>query len=332
MTNILVVGGAGYIGSTVAAHLVKAGHRVTVFDDLSHGHRAAVPTSVELVVGDVENAAALNGVFGRRAFEVVMHFAGLIEAGESMTVPERYFRTNTAGTLSLLEAMLRYGVGRLVFSSTAALFGNPERTPVAEDGRMLPTNAYGASKLLIEQMLPWMNTAHGLRFACLRYFNAAGARDPDNGEDHRPETHLIPLVLKVASGQRENVSVFGGDYPTPDGSCVRDYVHVDDLARAHLLAMDALDEHQMLHYNLGNGEGFSVRQVIQSAREVTGHPIPCLEAARRAGDPATLVASSARIRAKLGWRPESPALKDIIASAWEWHRRHPHGYDGVARP
>ena len=332
MTNILVVGGAGYIGSTVAAHLVKAGHAVTVFDDLSHGHRAAVPTSVELVVGDVANAAALNGVFGRRAFQVVMHFAGLIEAGESMTVPERYFRTNTSGTLSLLEAMLRYGVGRLVFSSTAALFGNPERTPVAEDGRTLPTNAYGASKLLIEQMLPWMNSAHGLRFACLRYFNAAGARDPDNGEDHRPETHLIPLVLKVASGQRENVSVFGGDYPTPDGSCVRDYVHVDDLARAHLLAMDALDEHQMLRYNLGNGEGFSVRQVIQTAREVTGHPIPCLEAARRAGDPATLVASSASIRAKLGWRPESPALKDIIASAWEWHRRHPHGYDGVARP
>ena len=210
---------------------------MTVFDDLSHGHRAAVPTSIELVVGDVGDAAALDAVFGRRAFEVVMHFAGLIEAGESMKVPERYFRANSAGALSLLEAMLRHGVGRLVFSSTAALFGNPERTPVTEDGRMQPTNAYGASKLLIEQMLPWMNTAHGLRFACLRYFNAAGARDPDNGEDHRPETHLIPLVLKVASGQRENVSVFGGDYPTPDGSCVRDYIHVDDLARAHLLAM-----------------------------------------------------------------------------------------------
>jgi UDP-glucose 4-epimerase len=331
MTNVLVVGGAGYIGSAVTAHLVRAGHAVTVFDDLSHGHRAAVPNSIELVIGDVGDAAALDAVFGRRAFEVVMHFAGLIEAGESMKVPERYFRANSAGALSLLEAMLRHGVGRLVFSSTAALFGDPERTPVTEDGRMRPTNAYGASKLLIEQMLPWMNTAHGLRFACLRYFNAAGARDPDNGEDHRPETHLIPLVLKVASGQRENVSVFGGDYLTPDGSCVRDYVHVDDLARAHLLAMHALGERQMLHYNLGNGEGFSVRQVIQAAREVTGHPIPCREAARRAGDPATLVASSASIRAELGWRPEIPALKDIIASAWEWHRRHPHGYDGTAR-
>ena len=330
MMNVLVVGGAGYIGSTVAAQLVQAGHSVVVFDNLSHGHRQAVPAGAELVVGDIGDAAALDAVFAQRRFDGVMHFAALIEAGESMQVPEQYFHNNVASTLSLLEAMLRHKVGRLVFSSTAALFGNPERVPIEEDDRLRPTNAYGASKLLVEQMLPWLNTAHGLRFACLRYFNAAGARGPDCGEDHHPESHLIPLLLKVALGQRASVSIYGHDYPTPDGTCVRDYIHIEDLARAHLLAMAALADHEMLHYNLGNGEGFSVRQVIEVAREVTGHPIPCVEAPRRAGDPATLVASSARIRAELGWRPELPSLRDIIASAWEWHRRHPDGYAGVA--
>jgi UDP-glucose 4-epimerase len=329
MSRILVVGGAGYIGSTVAVHLRRAGHAVVVFDDLSHGHAQAVPPATELVVGDVGDAASLDAVFARGRFDVVMHFAGLIEAGESMKAPERYFRTNSAGSLALLESMLRHGVSRLVFSSTAALFGNPERTPVDEDGLTRPTNAYGASKLLVEQMLPWMNHAHGLRFACLRYFNASGARGPDDGEDHRPETHLVPLVLKVALGQRAAISVFGSDYPTPDGTCVRDYVHVDDLAQAHLLAMAALDDHPMLHYNLGNAQGFSVREVVEAARAVTGHPIPVIEAPRRSGDPANLVASSARIRRELGWRPETPALKDIIASAWRWHRRHPDGYDGT---
>jgi UDP-glucose 4-epimerase len=332
MMNVLVVGGAGYIGSTVTAQLVQAGHSVVVFDDLSHGHRQAVPAGAELVVGDIGDAAALDAVFARRSFDGVMHFAALIEAGESMQVPERYFHNNASGTLSLLEAMLRHKVGRLVFSSTAALFGNPDRVPIAEDDRLLPTNAYGASKLLVEQMLPWLNTAHGLRFACLRYFNAAGARGPDYGEAHQPESHLIPLLLQVALGQRPSVSVFGSDYPTPDGTCVRDYIHVEDLARAHLLALTALAEHEALHYNLGNGEGFSVRQVVEVARAVTGHPIPCVEAPRRAGDPAILVASSARIRAELGWRPELPALKDIIASAWEWHRRHPNGYGAEVRP
>jgi UDP-glucose 4-epimerase len=324
--KILVVGGAGYIGSTVTAQLVRAGHAVVVFDNLSHGHVEAIAAEAELVVGDVGDAAALDRVFGSRAFDTVMQFAAFIEAGQSMQVPEQYFRNNSAGTLSLLEAMLRHDVRRLVFSSTAALFGNPKRTPVAEDDRLQPTNAYGASKLLVEQMLPWLNTAHGLRFACLRYFNAAGARSPDHGEDHHPETHLIPLILKVALGRRPSISVFGSDYPTPDGTCVRDYIHVEDLGRAHLLAMTALEEHEMLHYNLGNGLGFSVREVIQAAREVTGHPIPCVAAPRRPGDPATLVASSCSIRAELGWQPELPSLKDIIGSSWEWHRRHPDGY------
>jgi UDP-glucose 4-epimerase len=326
--NILVVGGAGYIGSTVAAQLVAAGHCVVVFDDLSHGHRQAVPAAAELIVGDVGDAAALDAVFAGRAIDVVMHFAALIEAGESMKVPERYFRTNTAGTLTLLEAMLRHKVLRLVFSSTAALFGNPERVPIEEGDRLLPTNAYGASKLLVEQMLDWLHVAHGLRFACLRYFNAAGARGPDHGEDHRPESHLIPLVLGVALGRRASVSVFGNDYPTPDGTCVRDYIYVDDLAAAHLLAMAALADRATLHYNLGNGEGFSVAQVVEAARKVTGHPIPTVAAPRRAGDPAILVASSERIRAELGWRPRLPELTEIIASAWEWHRGHPNGYGG----
>ena len=329
--NILVVGGAGYIGSTVTAQLVGAGYTVVVFDNLSHGHREAIPHGAELVVGDIGDPAALDRAFKRCAFDAVMQFAALIEAGESMQVPERYFRNNSAGTLALLEAMLRHQVGRFVFSSTAALFGNPERVPVAENDRRQPTNAYGASKLLVEQMLPWLNTAHGLRFACLRYFNAAGARGPDHGEDHRPETHLIPLLLKVALGQRPSIAVFGSDYPTPDGTCVRDYIHVEDLARAHLLALTALADRDMLHYNLGNGHGFSVREVIDVARDVTGHPIPCVEAARRAGDPAILVASSESIRTELGWQPEFPSLQDIVGSAWEWHRRHPNGYAAARR-
>ncbi len=326
--DVLVVGGAGYIGSTVAAQLLQAGRGVVVLDDLSRGHRRAVPPGAELVAADVGDAAALDAVFASRRFDVVMHFAALIEAGKSMKVPERYFRNNTANTLTLLQAMLRHGVGRLVFSSTAALFGNPERVPVAEDDRQLPTNAYGESKLLVERMLDWLHRAHGLRFACLRYFNAAGARDPDHGEDHRPESHLIPLVLQVALGRRESVAMFGTDYATPDGTCVRDYIHVDDLAHAHLLAMAALGERERLHYNLGNGEGFSVRQVIEAARAVTGHAIPAVTAPRRVGDPAVLIASASRIRAELGWQPRIPALRDIIASAWDWHRRHPHGYDG----
>ncbi|MDR3438259.1 UDP-glucose 4-epimerase GalE [Telmatospirillum sp.] len=324
--NVLVVGGAGYIGSATIVQLLKAGHKVVAFDNLSHGHPEAIPAGVPLVVGDIGDADALDGLFKRYPIDVVMHFAALIEAGESMKAPEQFFRNNTASTLTLLEAMLRHNVKRLVFSSTAALFGNPDRVPVAEDAPLQPTNAYGESKLLVERMLDWLNRIHGLRFVCLRYFNAAGAISPDRGEDHQPESHLVPLILKVALGQRDSISVFGTDYPTPDGTCVRDYIHVADLAQAHLLALDALSEHDRLHFNLGNGAGFSVREVVEAARKVTGHPIPCIEGPRRPGDPAILVAASQKIRNELGWQPRYTSLEEIIRSAWEWHRGHPNGY------
>ncbi len=324
--NILVVGGAGYIGSAVALKLIEAGHRVTVFDNLSSGHRQAVPAGAELIIGDIGDGAALDALFAAHPIDAVMHFAALIEAGESMKVPERYFRNNTASTLTLLEAVLRHGVRRLVFSSTAAIYGNPERSPVDEDAAQRPTNAYGESKLLVERMLDWLNRVHGLRFACLRYFNAAGAMGPDRGEDHRHESHLIPLTLQVALGRRASISVYGTDYPTPDGTCLRDYIHIADLAEAHLLALGALKSRDRLRYNMGCGEGFSVRQVIETARLVTGHPIPAIDQPRRPGDPAILVASSDRIRTELGWRPSRTDLATIIGSAWDWHRRHPEGY------
>jgi UDP-glucose 4-epimerase len=324
--NVLVTGGAGYIGSVAAAELLRAGRRVIVYDNLSRGHRRATPPGAELVVGELEDRAALDRVLATREVDAVMHFAALIEAGESMKYPERFFRNNTANTLTLLEAMLERGVKKFVFSSTAALFGNPDRTPIEEDDPPRPTNAYGESKLLVEQMLAWLGRVHGLRYASLRYFNAAGAMSPDAGEDHQPETHLIPRILKVALGQIEHVDIFGVDYPTPDGTCVRDYIHVTDLASAHLLALDALAECDRLIYNLGNGRGFSVREVIEVARKVTGRPIPAVESPRRAGDPAILVASSAKIQRELGWRPLFPQLETIVASAWEWRRRHPDGF------
>lgn len=324
--KVLVVGGAGYIGSTVIVELLKAGHQVVAFDNLSHGYHQAIPAGVPLIVGDIADAAALDQVFQTHSIDAVMHFAALIEAGESMKVPERFFRNNTANTLTLVEAMLRHGVMRLVFSSTAALFGDPESLPIGEEATLRPTNAYGESKLLVERILDWMNRIHGLRFACLRYFNAAGAAGPDQGEAHQPETHLIPLVLQVALGQRQSISAFGTDYPTPDGTCVRDYIHVVDLAQAHLLALTALADRDRLFYNLGNGAGFSVRQVIETAGRVTGRPIPVVEASRRPGDPAILVAGSDRIRQELGWQPKFPTLEQIIESAWEWHSRHPLGY------
>ncbi|MGO9272612.1 MAG: UDP-glucose 4-epimerase GalE [Terriglobia bacterium] len=324
--NVLVTGGAGYVGSAVAAELIKAGHRVIVYDNLSRGRRKAVPAGAELVVGEAADRGALEELFRSRAPDAVMHFAASIEAGESMQVPERYFRNNTATTLTLLEAMLACGPKRLVFSSTAALYGNPERIPIEETDPLRPTNAYGESKLLVERMLDWLNRIHGLRYASLRYFNAAGA-DGERGEDHRPETHLIPLTLKVALGQRDHIAIFGTDYATPDGTCVRDYIHVSDLAAAHLLALDALEQRDRLIYNLGNGRGFSVREAIQVAREVTGHPIPAVESPRRAGDPAVLVASSEKIQRELGWKPQHAELRSIVSSAWEWHRRHPNGYE-----
>lgn len=323
--KILVTGGAGYIGSVTVAELVREGHTVTVFDNLSNGHRRAVVQGANLIVGDLADSNRLAETFGKGEFDAVMHFAAFIEAGESMKAPERFFRNNTANTLTLLETMLRAGVHRFVFSSTAALYGDPETTPIPEDAPLHPTNAYGESKLLAEHMLAWMHRIHGLRYASLRYFNAAGATG-ELGEAHNPESHLIPLILQVAAGKRPNISIFGTDYSTPDGTCVRDYIHVLDLAKAHLLALQALEAREKLIYNLGNGNGFSVRQVIDAARFVTGHAIPVVECPRRAGDPSVLVASSGKIRSELGWQPQFPDPAEIIRSAWEWYRRHPNGY------
>ncbi len=323
--RVLVTGGAGYSGSVVCAELLRAGHEVIVYDNFSRGRRRAVAQGATLVVGDIGDRSQVIATLQARQPEAVMHFAASIEAGESMTVPERYFRNNTANTLTLLECLLEHGPRRLVFSSTAALYGNPERTPIEESDPLRPTNVYGESKLLVEQVLAWFHRIHGLRYASLRYFNAAGAAG-DLGEDHRPESHLIPITLQVALGRREKLSIYGSDYPTPDGTCVRDYIHVLDLAQAHLLALEALAERDRLIYNLGNGQGFSVRQVIETARRVTGRAITAVETARRPGDPAVLVASSQNIRRELGWQPKYPELEQIVRSAWEWHQRHPGGY------
>jgi UDP-glucose 4-epimerase len=323
--SVLVTGGAGYIGSVVTAQLVAKGYEVVVCDNLSHGSKKAVPAGAKVIVADTADRAALDRIFQEHRFDAVMHFAAFIEAGESMQVPEKYFRNNTVNSLTLLEAMLAHKVQRLVFSSTAALYGTPERTPIEETDPLRPTNAYGESKLLVEQMLAWFHRIHGLRYSCLRYFNAAGAAG-DLGEDHVPESHLIPLTLQVALGKREYISIFGTDYPTPDGTCVRDYVHVTDLASAHILVLDALRQRDKLIYNLGTGHGFSVREVIETARRVTGHPIPAREVARRPGDPAVLVAGSDSIKRDLRWQPQFPELESIVRSAWEWRRTHPDGY------
>jgi UDP-glucose 4-epimerase len=323
--NVLVTGGAGYIGSTVSAELLTAGHTVTVFDDLSKGYRAAVPSNAEFVQGTLGDRAAVDALLAGHRFDAVLHFAAFIEAGESMKLPEKYFRNNTANTLNLLEAMIAHGVGKIVFSSTAALYGNPIATPITEDMPLVPTNAYGESKLLVERMLAWFHDCRGLRCASLRYFNAAGATR-ERGENHQPESHLIPRILGVAMGKTPSASIFGTDYPTPDGTCIRDYIHILDLASAHLLALDALAGHTRLIYNLGNGQGFSIRQVIEVARKVTGHAIPVVEGERRPGDPAILIASSEKIQRELGWKPKFGSLEDIIGTAWRWHCAHPDGY------
>jgi UDP-glucose 4-epimerase len=316
--KILVTGGAGYVGGTVASMLAQSGHSVVIYDNLCHATRAMVPVGVDFVQGDIADRQGLSRLLST-GFEGVMHFAALIEAGESMVKPELYFRNNSAATLSLLEAMLETGVRRLVFSSTAAVYGEPRTTPIREEDPLQPTNAYGESKLLVEKMLTWMNRVHGFPYASLRYFNVAGAA-AGRGEAHEPESHLIPLVLDVALGRRDQIKIYGDDYPTVDGTCVRDYVHVQDLARAHLLAFEKLAGGGQLIYNLGNGSGFTVLQVIEAARRVTGHPIPAAIVPRRPGDPAVLIASSEKIGRELGWYPEHTTLDGIIASAWEWHQ------------
>jgi UDP-glucose 4-epimerase len=291
-----------------------------IYDNFCHGHRDLVPAGARLIEGDLADRDRLERILRDEKVDGVMHFAALIEAGESMKHPELYFRNNTASTLSLLEAMLAAGVGKLVFSSSAAVYGEPKSTPIEEDAALAPTNAYGESKLLVEHMLTWIHRIHGLRYASLRYFNVAGAV-PGRGEAHLPESHLIPLILDVALGRRQSIKIFGKDYPTPDGTCIRDYVHVGDLADAHLLAFAALEKRSRLIYNIGNGQGFSVREVVESVRRVTGHAIPVVEEPRRPGDPAVLVASSRRIMEELGWKPQYGALDDIVRSAWVWHQQ-----------
>lgn len=318
--RILVTGGAGYIGGTVARLLLAGGDAVTIYDNLCHGKRAALPAAAEFVEGDLADRSLLEKTLTAGRFDGVMHFAALIEAGESMTKPEIYFRNNTVGTLTLLEAMLATGQDRLVFSSTAACYGEPVTTPILEDAKLKPTNAYGESKLLVEQMLGWFNRIHGLRYASLRYFNVAGAME-GYGEAHEPESHLIPLVLDVALGRRKSIKIFGDDYPTHDGTCIRDYIHVQDLADAHLLALAALKTQDRAIYNIGNGQGFTVREVIDSVCRVTGKEIAVEACPRRAGDPAVLVASSEKIKNELGWQPKFAELDAIIASAWQWHQR-----------
>jgi UDP-glucose 4-epimerase len=323
--NILVTGGAGYIGSIVAHELLASGHSVVVYDNLSRGYRRAVPAGATLVHGDIADRGKIEDLFSNFAFDAIMHFAALSEAGESMKTPGGYFRNNAVNTLTLLEAACAAGVKRFVFSSTAAIFGEPKLVPIKEDDLMLPTNPYGESKVMVERILEWFNRIHGLHYASLRYFNAAGSVG-EFGEAHQSESHLIPLVLQVALGTRRNISIFGTDYHTPDGSCIRDYIHVRDLAKAHMLCLEALASHDRLIYNLGTGQGFSVREVIATARKITGHSIPAIECARRPGDPAVLIASSEKIKRELGWKPMHSELEEIIESAWMWMKAYPAGY------
>ncbi len=330
--NILVTGGAGYIGSIVVEELLAQGEEVVVFDNLCYGHRAAVPPQAAFVEGDLSDRAAVRAVFDSYPIEAVMHFASYTLVGESMAHPFRYLGDNVANGLNLLREAVAHGVRRFILSSTANLFGAPERIPIGEEERIVPGSPYGESKYILERILHWLDRIYDFRYAALRYFNAAGASPTgERGEDHDPETHLIPLVLQVALGQRDKITIFGDDYPTRDGTCVRDYIHVSDLAQAHILALRALDAGSRT-YNLGNGQGFTVREVIETCRAVTGHPIPAEVGPRRPGDPAVLIAGSEKIRRELGWRPRYPDLRTIVEHAWEWHRTHPHGYGDRRAP
>jgi len=329
--KVLVTGGAGYIGSFAAQALVDAGYQVVVFDSLYQGHREAVPQAAAFVHSDLADRSAIAALFDAHPdIGAIMHFASYTLVGESMQKPFLYLRDNVGNAANLLEVAIARGVRRFILSSTANLFDLPpdqQGAPIREDCPIIPGSPYGESKYVIERTLGWLNRIYGLKYACLRYFNACGGA-PDRGEDHDPETHLIPLVLQVALGQRLRVTIFGDDYPTPDGTCIRDYIHVEDLAQAHILAMEALDDLGSRHYNLGNGQGYSVKEVVETARRVTGHPIPAVVGPRRAGDPAMLVASSEAIQRELGWAPRYTDLETIIRSAWLWHSRHPQGYRG----
>jgi UDP-glucose 4-epimerase len=324
---ILVTGGAGYIGSHAVAELLAKGEQVVIVDNLQQGHEDAV-VGGKLYVGDLRDGEFMDTVFKENKIEAIIHFAANSLVGESMQNPAKYYHNNVYGTLCLLEKMTQYGVNKIVFSSTAATYGEPENIPILESDRTLPTNTYGETKLAMEKMMKWFDTAHGIKYVSLRYFNAAGAHAGGLiGEDHSPETHLIPIILQVALGQRAHISIYGDNYATPDGTCVRDYIHVSDLSDAHVLAVEKLRGGADSNiYNLGNGTGFSVKEVIEIARKVTGHEIPAVMEPRRGGDPAELVASSDRARNDLGWKPKRDSLEAIIESAWNWHQSHPQGY------
>jgi UDP-glucose 4-epimerase len=324
--KVLVTGGAGYIGSTVVSELVKAGDKVVVIDNLSQGHLAAVHSDAIFVEGDLADRVVLDKVMAEHRPDGIMHFASNTLVGESVEFPFLYLGDNVRNGLNLLQCAVEHGVKRFILSSTANLFDEPERIPIAADEKIVPGSPYGESKYILERLLHWMNRVYGLNYAALRYFNACGAASPNLGEHHNPETHLIPLVLQVALGQRKKIVIYGDDYDTPDGTCVRDYIHVLDLAQAHILALRALDDGSRV-YNLGNGNGFSVKEVIDMAWQVTSHPIPAVIGSRRAGDPAILIADSEKTKRELGWQPRQSDLQNIIETAWAWHQKHPHGYE-----
>jgi len=325
---ILVLGGAGYIGSHTVYELIDAGRDVVIADNLETGHIEAVHPKAKFYQGDIRNREFVDSVFESEQIDGVIHFAANSLVGESMTNPLKYYDNNLCGTKVLLESMVAHGIDKIVFSSTAATYGEPERVPILETDKTEPTNCYGETKLSMEKMFKWVGKAHGLRFVSLRYFNACGAHVSGQiGEAHNPESHLIPLILQVPNGQRDFISIFGDDYDTKDGTCIRDYIHVTDLAQAHILAMDYLmNGGESNIFNLGNGVGFTVKEVIDTARKVTGHPIPATITPRRAGDPAQLIASSEKAKTVLGWHPEHADLEEIIANAWNWHKNHPHGF------
>ncbi len=326
--KILVCGGAGYIGSHTVYELIEQGHEVVVADNLCKGHKKAVHKDAKLYIGDLRDAEFLDKVFAENKIDAVIDFAAFSLVGESCSEPLKYFDNNVYGTVRLLEAMVRAGVKKIVFSSTAATYGEPENIPILESDRTLPTNPYGESKLTVEKILKWSDAAYGIKYVALRYFNAAGAHiSGEIGEDHSPETHLIPIILQVALGQRAQIAMFGDDYPTPDGTCVRDYIHVTDLADAHIKAIEKLfrDETSAV-YNLGNGTGFSVKEVVEETRRVTGKEIKAVVEGRRAGDPSTLIATSEKAMRELNWKPRFNTLTQIIETAWNWHKNHPNGY------
>lgn len=323
--NIFVTGGAGYIGSAAAEALIKAGHSVTVFDSLVTGHRAAVPPGAKFMHASLDDSHALAEALTSMKYDAIMHFAAFIEAGESMKDPGKFFRNNLINSLQLMEIAVQAGVKKLVLSSTAAVYQSSQE-PLTEESPLGPANVYGHTKLMTEQALEWYRSIHGLHFAALRYFNTCGAL-PGRGEAHQPESHLIPRVLQIPLGQSESATIFGTDYPTPDGTCIRDYIHIADLVSAHMLALNALEKRDKMIYNVGSGNGFSVREVIETARKVTGHAIPTVEAARRRGDSARLVASPKKIISELGWKPEHTNMQEILSSAWEWHKSNPNGYE-----